>query len=436
MMFRRRLYTRAVQRSLCFHSIALVVGGLGSLLLVWRLVRGAKRTVLRPLPALAANPHNGLDAGAHDAAAHANTYANAYGLPEDAVRAALAGLRILVVDDSAMGREVATGFLEAVGIQVETAQDGLDALACLQQGPYDAVLMDLHMPRMDGIAATRAIRQQPLWAHLPVIALTAQDEFAGTDAALAAGMDGYLTKPMDGGALYHTIADCLRNSRGLGFAAVAAAAIPHTADTALTALLPDLLPVADLRAALVRLGGEYPRLVRLLRGFVRDFADIPAQWRQRPGRVPRDSLALVAHTMKSAALYLGAEGLASAAVRLEALALQADNAALQSAAEAFCVQLEAVLQGVAAVVASGQQDRPALEMPALQNQLALAASMVSQGDYAATGLLAEIAAGLSRTPWLAQAELALLQFEDLDLTAARATLDALALALVRHDGAR
>lgn len=110
-------------------------------------------------------------------------------------RHALAGRRILVVDDNDVNAMVARAMLERLGAQAEVAEDGQQALDALTAGHFDAVLMDCQMPRLDGFEATRRWRQAEAGARLPIVGLTA---FAGEDdrrACLDAGMDGHLSKP-------------------------------------------------------------------------------------------------------------------------------------------------------------------------------------------------------------------------------------------------
>ena len=110
--------------------------------------------------------------------------------------------RVLVVEDNPVNQLVAMGLLEALGYGSRVAADGVAALSALAEEHFDAVLMDVQMPRMDGYAATRAIRAgEPDGTHLPVIAMTAAAVEGERDRCLAAGMDDFLTKPVDAAAL-------------------------------------------------------------------------------------------------------------------------------------------------------------------------------------------------------------------------------------------
>ncbi len=124
--------------------------------------------------------------------------------------AALDGLRVLVVEDNPTNRLVATKILEGLGAVVETAADGVYGLEAIQSGSYDLVLMDVQMPRMDGVEATRCIRQlDSPWSRLPIIGLTANALSHQRTDYLAAGMNGVASKPISPPALLAEIARVL-----------------------------------------------------------------------------------------------------------------------------------------------------------------------------------------------------------------------------------
>lgn len=111
----------------------------------------------------------------------------------------LSGIRVLVVDDSEINLEVAQLILEGQGAAVKTVSNGQEVLDWLQQHPdtVDIVLMDIQMPVMDGYATTRVIRQDPRWKNLPIVALSAGVFSDLQDAAIEAGMNGFIAKPID-----------------------------------------------------------------------------------------------------------------------------------------------------------------------------------------------------------------------------------------------
>jgi CheY-like chemotaxis protein len=107
---------------------------------------------------------------------------------------------VLVAEDNAINRLVAEGLLDSLGYEVQTVETGRQAVEAVRAAPYDLVLMDLHMPELDGFAATAAIRQQERTAgqqrRLPIVALTADALAGDAEKSLAAGMDGHLSKPL------------------------------------------------------------------------------------------------------------------------------------------------------------------------------------------------------------------------------------------------
>jgi CheY-like chemotaxis protein len=114
--------------------------------------------------------------------------------------AAIGGLRVLMVEDDAVNLLCGQRLLEKAGYVVSTARDGQEALETLLSKDFDLVLMDIQMPVLDGIQATRAIRHAAPFARvcdIPVIALTAHAMAGDREKFLAAGMDGYLSKPFD-----------------------------------------------------------------------------------------------------------------------------------------------------------------------------------------------------------------------------------------------
>ncbi|MFM8767604.1 MAG: response regulator, partial [Rubrivivax sp.] len=107
------------------------------------------------------------------------------------------GQRGLVVDDNEVNLMIAGELLSQAGLEVETAQNGAHALECLERGHFDMVFMDMQMPVMDGLEATRRIRSQPDKARLPIVAMTANVLATDRELCLQAGMDDVLTKPIE-----------------------------------------------------------------------------------------------------------------------------------------------------------------------------------------------------------------------------------------------
>lgn len=119
---------------------------------------------------------------------------------------ALQGTRVLLVDDNEINQEIGAHLLRRAGIEVDLANDGQMALDMLKHRDYQLVLMDLQMPVMDGLTATRLIRAQPRFAHLPVVALTANAMAGDKERCLAAGISDHIAKPIEPQELFKLLA--------------------------------------------------------------------------------------------------------------------------------------------------------------------------------------------------------------------------------------
>ncbi|MCW5667896.1 MAG: response regulator [Piscinibacter sp.] len=214
--------------------------------------------------------------------------------------ARLAGTRVLLVEDNPINQELARDMLGRAGLQVQVAGDGEQALARLAQGPFDVVLMDCQMPVMDGYAATRALRQDPRWRELPVIAMTANAMAGDREAVLAAGMNDHVAKPIRVDELFGALARWVP-ARGAAPAG--------------------RWPGIDSAGALDLLGGNEALHRRLLGMFALREADFVARFRAAHGGPDASDAVRLAHDLRGVAATLGAAELAEAAGALEQASL-------------------------------------------------------------------------------------------------------------------
>jgi two-component system sensor histidine kinase/response regulator len=263
---------------------------------------GVDDVLLKPL-----NPSVLLDAvvstlaSRNGEAAAAPRAAMATGLPN------LAGKRVLLVEDNELNREVACGLLEESGLQIEQAEHGGEAVEIMLArggGYFDLVLMDMQMPVLDGIAATRRLRAEPQFAQLPIIAMTANAMPADRERCLEAGMDDHLGKPLDPDHLWRTLAHWLRVD--------APPESPEANEPPAWAL-----PGVDLASGLRRVLGKPELYQRLLLKFAASQKNFTAQLRLALNQGEGETAERLAHSLKGLAGNLGAVDLQTQVALLE-----------------------------------------------------------------------------------------------------------------------
>ena len=221
------------------------------------------------------------------------------------------GMRALVVDDNSINQQLLSELLAQVGMTVELAGNGREAVSLVAAAaPFDAILMDLQMPVMDGYEATRLIRQMHPAGELPIIAITAHAMTEERERCLAAGMNGHLSKPIDPDQLYKTLVQLVRPGTGKG----AAIAAPRTPGDA---AFPAELPGIALDTALARVRGNGQLLRKVIVDFrIQNLATV-ADLREAVAAGDRGLTLSLAHALKGVAGNIGAEALAATAAKLE-----------------------------------------------------------------------------------------------------------------------
>ncbi|MGH8517826.1 MAG: response regulator, partial [Panacagrimonas sp.] len=212
-------------------------------------------------------------------------------IPATSAAMQVRGARVLLVEDNVLNRRLAGEILAEAGARVDTAENGRDAVAAVSVGTYDLVLMDVQMPVMDGLDATRIIRRLPQSRGLPIVAMTANAMQSDREECLMAGMDDFLAKPIDSARLLEVMARHLQRN----------ASPPVAVRTAAPAALPDRLPGIEIAAALSRIGPRPALLVELLIELAQTHAETAQIIRAHldDGRVVEATRA--AHTLKGIA---------------------------------------------------------------------------------------------------------------------------------------
>jgi two-component system sensor histidine kinase/response regulator len=283
--------------------------------------------------------------------------------------------------------------LANAGIEVALAANGYEAIERLGQQRFDAVLMDVQMPQMDGLEATRRIRALPDAGALPIIAMTAAARGEDRAASRLAGMNAHLAKPIDNELLARTLLEWIpaRADAGAPRDGARRAQAPPAGETGSVTGL-------DLAVALARLDGRRDLLDKLLRQFAQTHELTPAQLRDALSRGDRAAVQRLAHRLKGEAGNLGLDRVARAAADvLDAERVQPDGDPQRVEA------LAAVCEAALAMLRERTQEAPphpgagapaAQDAAALRERLHALRELLAGGTMAARDAVEEIAAGL------------------------------------------
>jgi CheY-like chemotaxis protein len=320
--------------------------------------------------------------------------------PRNVALQSIAGARILLVDDNEFNRYVATELLQSADLVVDAAENGKIALERVQQTHYDAVLMDMQMPIMDGVTATREIRKLPQMSQLPIIAMTANAMQHDKDACLEAGMWCVVTKPISPDELWTALLQWIKpGTQGALPVPNPPAEQPSAAELASDKLRPPAqgdpvakwqIPELDIAQGLRRVQGKESTYLRMLAIFQRDQKDLKTQLTTALQLQDYGTAERLAHSFKSVAGSLGASTLQALASRLEeALRQRAPTAQLMPMIDSLAQRLDVLMAQLQLHLPAQQAPRTvAVDPVQLHTVITELTRLLAKDDGAAQQLLA------------------------------------------------
>ena len=238
---------------------------------------------------------------------------------ERALRQEHRGKCLLLAEDNPVNREVTLELLRDVGFEVDVALNGAEAVERAKRRTYDAVLMDMQMPEMDGLEATRAIRTLPGWSGIPIIAMTANAFGEDRTACLEAGMNDHLGKPTTPADLFAMLLDWLNKRAGNAAASRAPAPVPPSPPKFDFHLMQDALPSIDVARFLKQVKDNTALAHRLLQLAATELRNDTARLVESAARGDLTASFKIAHSIKGTAGQIEASALFSSAGGAEAL---------------------------------------------------------------------------------------------------------------------
>ena len=275
------------------------------------------------------------------------------------------GIRVLLVEDNEMNQQVATELLESAGAVVTIANHGGEAVKILTEGehpvPFDVVFMDLQMPEIDGITATKLLRADPRLQQLPIIAMTAHALVEERQRCIDAGMNDHVSKPIDPDALFATLLRWAEPKPKPASETIPSAAQTESAKPAQESPLPQIAGV-NVADGLNRVAGNRKLYLKLLSQFAAQQADAATQIAAALDAGDRKVAERLAHTVKGVAGNLGITDVQSSAQTLEKAIREAQDT-VSTVLDQFAITLRVHVHSIRHALPESAPPAPSVTAP-------------------------------------------------------------------------
>lgn len=316
----------------------------------------------------------------------------------------LNGVRVLLVEDNLINQEVAQEILQGVGMTVAIANNGKVATEMVNSGSYDIILMDVQMPVMNGYDATKEIRNNPVFSKLPIIAMTANSLKGEKEKCIQAGMNDYVSKPIDTTLLYRTIAHWLPTRQTTKPDNELIEYINKPGEKVETIVINDAMPNLNginVQSALSRLGGNQKLFRKLLVQFRKTHQDDIRTIREALQLNDHETAGRMIHTIKGAAGNIGAEEVCNASAALEAVTHDFKNGSVEPLLGQLEKAMELVFNSVGSMVVAREkikhEENDEVSVEDLLPSLEELKQLIGENDLAASDFLDSIISRCQRT---------------------------------------
>ncbi|MBF0502100.1 MAG: response regulator [Candidatus Riflebacteria bacterium] len=307
----------------------------------------------------------------------------------------LYNLKVLLVEDNKVNQEVAAELLSSEGVQVTFADNGRIALDILEKQSFDLILMDIQMPVMNGLEATKEIRSHPNGKEIPIIAMTAEAFAEDREKAISAGMNAHVAKPIDPEMLFAVIRTWTRSPQPSS----KAIPLPQTAAKPRSNQKWPELPGMDVSTAFGRFGGKWILFFRLLQTFVTESPQTLDALQKAIDTKDWNQVRFLIHTLKGTSGNLGLQRFTGLAASLEEKIV---NASSQEMAETLAILRKLINEFKSGIDAHKKKisEQAPDEKPDIENlleRLEAIEPLLREGDFRSQEFLAALQPDLEKT---------------------------------------